>query len=295
MYRPAHNPVGRNRHPRSSRLRARSESQSCTQEISLIYSLYSDTIHLSFNPARHTYHRIEGEQEIHVRGVSSILNALNEGEALTQWKIKQCAFFWVNHLLSLGDTRVEPDSLEVVAKQSKSAHKQSSQDAIAVGKEVHLRLQSYLQSVQAGAQECGKPPPDLPEHPEVLTCLNQAIAWFSSHTIEPLHVEQLLYSKRFGYAGTCDLIANVDGVLTLLDWKTSGSIYPKYRFQAAAYVQAFEEEHNARIEQRILSRLDKQGNPEPPLVLPRRGEQAKDFAAFRACLTLTERLAELPS
>lgn len=233
---------------------------------------------------------MEGDREIAVPGVSKILGAMNEGEALSAWKIKKTSDFWFNYLLSQGTA--EPDSLEAIAKQAKRAHKVASEDAIDIGKEVHLALQCYLTNVSLGLQECGKPPPEWPSHPQVLNCFHQAITWLSEHKIEPLEIERVLYSRRFDYAGTADFIAKVDGVLTLLDWKTSGAIYAKYRFQTASYAQAYEEECGVKVEQRILSRLDKEGNAEPPLVLPR-AEQRKDFAAFRACLTLTHRLSEI--
>jgi hypothetical protein len=52
----------------------------------------------------------------------------------------------------------------------------------------------------------------------------------------PLLVERPVFSRRYGYAGTPDLIAElVDGLVWLLDWKTSASgIWPENTLQVAA-------------------------------------------------------------
>lgn len=59
-------------------------------------------------------------------------------------------------------------------------------------------------------------------------------------------IEVPLYSRHLGLAGRCDCIAEFDGVVSILDWKTSR--YPKqkekisgYFCQMAAYAVMFEE------------------------------------------------------
>jgi len=63
-------------------------------------------------------------------------------------------------------------------------------------------------------------------------------AWLDAHVIEPLTPEVRLVSLQHGYAGTADLIALVDGVPTLVDFKTSKGIFVEYPVQVAAYRQA---------------------------------------------------------
>src|SRR3990167_492602 len=47
----------------------------------------------------------------------------------------------------------------------------------------------------------------------------------SQHEIIPLKVEERVVSKRHGYAGTIDVLAEVDGRVGILDIKTSIAIY----------------------------------------------------------------------
>lgn len=57
-------------------------------------------------------------------------------------------------------------------------------------------------------------------------------------------VECYLYSQKYGYAGTLDLLSFIEdtnGYLTLIDWKTSAAIAPHYKLQLAAYVQLIKE------------------------------------------------------
>lgn len=57
-------------------------------------------------------------------------------------------------------------------------------------------------------------------------------------------LETQLYSDRFKYAGTVDLIAKIDGIMYILDWKTTSKYksredIPNYFTQASAYAYAF--------------------------------------------------------
>lgn len=61
--------------------------------------------------------------------------------------------------------------------------------------------------------------------------------------------EQVVYSTKYGYAGTLDRLMYINGKLTLLDWKTSNSISDEYIIQVNAYYQALTEmEKDGKIE-----------------------------------------------
>ena len=49
-------------------------------------------------------------------------------------------------------------------------------------------------------------------------------------------VECVVHSETFEYAGTVDLVARVDGKVTLFDWKTGKYIYDKDKQQVTAYM-----------------------------------------------------------
>lgn len=62
-------------------------------------------------------------------------------------------------------------------------------------------------------------------------------AWKKANQVFPIAVEQSMISEKFGFGGTFDLLANVNGQLTIIDFKTSGALYEEYGTQIAAYRQ----------------------------------------------------------
>jgi len=69
-------------------------------------------------------------------------------------------------------------------------------------------------------------------------------------TYKPILIESEihLFSDQYKYAGTCDLVVEIDGVRWLLDIKTSNSIHTAMDLQLAAYAQAWNETFEEKIE-----------------------------------------------
>lgn len=66
--------------------------------------------------------------------------------------------------------------------------------------------------------------------------------WRAQVNLEPLTIEQRLFSNLYDFGGTSDLVANVNGVKALLDWKTGKAVYAESFLQNIAYRMAFQEE-----------------------------------------------------
>lgn len=60
--------------------------------------------------------------------------------------------------------------------------------------------------------------------------------WKSKHKVVPKLLETPLVSEDYRYGGTIDFYGKVDGVYTLLDFKTSNAIYRENTYQLAAYM-----------------------------------------------------------
>ena len=128
-----------------------------------------------------------------------------------------------------------------------------------------------------------------------------ARAWLNAqvreHGLRPLEVEAFLLHETLGYGGTCDLIAELDGEVWLLDWKTGssvatpdGTVYRDHRLQLAAYANA---EFIARVNdpERLPAarRSPATGSSTSPTAArgcTRRPSPPRDWIAFRACLAL---------
>jgi hypothetical protein len=121
----------------------------------------------------------------------------------------------------------------------------------------------------------GKPYP-----PEWEPWVKAARSFLADYGLRLVAAEQVLVSKRHGFAGTCDLITcGADGVLTLVDWKTGG-IWPEAALQLGAYAIALEEMTGRPVGEAYVVGLREKGYGEKRVFLP----QARE--GFLACLTL---------
>lgn len=73
----------------------------------------------------------------------------------------------------------------------------------------------------------------------------EALTEFLRNThLQPLMIEERLVSRRHRYAGTVDLVAEVNGVIGVVDIKTSKAVYRDYGLQTAAYAAALREDQS---------------------------------------------------
>jgi hypothetical protein len=94
------------------------------------------------------------------------------------------------------------------------------------------------------------------EKPEIPLQIKPSISAFLSflekNKINPLRIEEKIKSEKHWYAGTLDLLAEINGILSIIDIKTSVSIFRDYNIQTAAYQQALYEEGYSGLGRFIL-------------------------------------------
>jgi len=76
-------------------------------------------------------------------------------------------------------------------------------------------------------------PADLIDKAE--NCFLSYLNWEKGHKVEPILCEAPLVSEHYGFGGTVDMYALVDGIPTIVDYKTGKAIYPEHIYQVAAY------------------------------------------------------------
>lgn len=115
--------------------------------------------------------------------------------------------------------------------------------------------------------------------------LNSFHNWRKRHTLEPTLVETPLVSDEWRFGGTIDFYGIVDDKPTLLDFKTSKSIYAEHRIQVAAYTKLLIEKGHRPHEVRVLQigRTEDEGFGE--YVLPR-SQIVTGWEIFQACLVI---------
>jgi len=67
------------------------------------------------------------------------------------------------------------------------------------------------------------------------TCLIKYWDWLKGHRVKPIMLETPLVSEEYGFGGTVDFFGNIDGQLTLVDFKTGKAIYEEAIIQVTSY------------------------------------------------------------
>jgi len=81
--------------------------------------------------------------------------------------------------------------------------------------------------------------------------------WEQVNQPEYLHTEMMFASPR-GYGGTIDLVAKIEGEMTLVDFKTSKGIYAEHFIQVSAYDKGLREILNIHCDRCKILRIGKE-------------------------------------
>ena len=92
---------------------------------------------------------------------------------------------------------------------------------------------------------------------------NAFLHWEENANIEYKAAEMQLASDAFMYGGTIDIVANLDGELTIIDLKTSKDVYDDHKIQIAAYRNLYTENFGEQPKTFILQLSKKDGLPYP--------------------------------
>jgi hypothetical protein len=71
--------------------------------------------------------------------------------------------------------------------------------------------------------------------------------WVKDKTLEPILMEVPFVSIKYQYGGKPDFYGKVNGVLTLLDYKTGIDVYQEAFYQTSAYKMLLEEKHGLML------------------------------------------------
>lgn len=94
-------------------------------------------------------------------------------------------------------------------------------------------------------------------------------------------IEQVVYSDRWKFRGTLDRIGMINHKLTLIDIKSSTSIFPSTAIQLAAYQLAWQEMAQEKIKQRWCVQLTPDG-----YTVAEYKNHDRDKSVFVAALTI---------
>lgn len=201
-----------------------------------------------------------------VPGVTTILKCINK-PALIQWSAGMASDHW---LAAIHEERTD---FAAIHKEAKVAHRKRTEAAGSSGNNVHAYAEAFFKKL---------PLPELTTD-DAKRGVEAFHKWLDAHKVVIKASERRIFSKEHFYAGTCDFVAEIDGVLGVGDIKTSSGIYPEMRLQTAAYQHALQEEKGMVFPCRWILRFDKKtGEFESKTFY----EFDLDFKGFLAALTL---------
>ncbi len=70
---------------------------------------------------------------------------------------------------------------------------------------------------------------------EEYECVMSFADWFKAVKPEVIHYEFTIWNTKYGYAGTLDLICKINGVVYVIDFKTSAYIWMSHKIQLSSY------------------------------------------------------------
>lgn len=120
-------------------------------------------------------------------------------------------------------------------------------EAADIGTLAHAMIQAHLEGSELNTEQFSPLNVDLAENAVI-----SYFEWEKQHIIEPIFCEKPLVSDSDLFGGTIDCYCKLDGVYTLLDFKTGKAIYDEYFVQLAAYAELLQQ-HGCQVDQcRIL-------------------------------------------
>jgi hypothetical protein len=164
-----------------------------------------------------------------------------------------------------------PPQLHDILEAAKNAHQQKKDRTADIGTKAHKWIERYVK---------GKNPAP---NKKLAFMTDNFVKWATENKVEFKKSEIKLYSEKFWFAGTMDLVFKMNGRNYIGDIKTSSRIYGRgYFAQMAGYQIALEEQGYKDIEGRMIIRCGKDGSFEIKESL----DFETDKKIFLACLEL---------
>lgn len=242
--------------------------------------LYGGSVTLEYDEDKHHY-SVEGKP---LAGVTSITGIADKPQ-LIGWAVKMTLEFIEKKIVP--GLPLDEVQIRGLVREAKGAHRQKTMHAADIGTEVHGWVERHIKAVLSGDKQ-----PAMPKNAAVKGAVEAFLRWEKEHKVEYIFSEKKIVSMQHWYAGTLDILALVDGVLTLLDIKTSKGVYEEHYLQTAGYKHAIEEEYpEEHIKQRIILHLSRDTGLLKDYNLDAIGPgYESDFAGFVGARALYRRL-----
>lgn len=252
----------------------------------IIKSLYDGQVTIEFYPESHRY-KMKGEKS-YLISVTAATGIIDKSRVLINWALGLTASHLRKYFEESKHNEYTAEELLPIIDESLKQHEIKKQAAADTGSLVHAFAESFAKYKLGQGEQ-----PIIDENWEenVGNGVMAFLDWFNENKVEFIETEKLLYSKKYQYVGTTDVVAKVNGEITIIDYKTSKGIYSEQYYQLAAYWGAYEEETGKALNSGAILHFDKETG-KPTFKTIEREELQKDFETFLACLTVKKREKE---
>eukprot|EP00937_MAST-01D_sp_MAST-1D-sp2_P006706 g6706.t1 len=218
------------------------------------------------------HYRVPGTNNL-FPSVTTVLNVLNK-PALVPWSTRVTLDAVKRDILSQPQLSAPEQWLGGVLSRAKTEHKTVLSKAADFGTRAHQAIDDMIEGVPISVEVDGG----------VRTVLAGFEEWRSAANMR-LAGDQMVYSRRYGFAGAMDALglAEADGSVAVIDFKTSNGIYDSHLLQVAAYAKAYEEMTGRVVSEAYVVRFDK---ARPAFECQRVVDIDVAFNAFKAALYL---------
>ncbi|MFA5080279.1 MAG: hypothetical protein WC472_01500 [Candidatus Paceibacterota bacterium] len=205
----------------------------------------------------HAYFLTDQERGIinkRAKGTTTIIGIKDKSPQLVSWATGLAEDYLMDILLK-GEQIAADDILTAC-----NLHSVKKQEAADIGTEIHEWAEQYIKW-SLGIKGFNKP--SIPKKKEVKLGVRSFLKWVNDHNVKFISSERVVYSRKYGFIGTMDIEAIIDGKLALTDLKSSSGLYNTVRMQTSAYAKAdMENDPSKKYETRWAIRLTKETESE---------------------------------
>lgn len=239
------------------------------RQVKAIFDQFYSSNTIDFDRKLHAY-KINGDL---FKGVTTITDVRSKA-FLAPWAAKE-AYTYLKNNWDIGKiySAEEKEELILAAKLAWTKKSNKAKDS---GTIAHEWISQYILGQK----------PALPDNEEALKAIEAFRRWEALK--EPIWVasEKIIASLKHKVAGTLDSLAILNGKLTLVDFKTSGTVSESFLLQLFGY-EILLEEMGILVEDRVILRIPKDGKDAEELEV-NSGEAFRKFCqeTFLHCLEI---------
>lgn len=223
---------------------------------------YNNTITLRFSEDEWTYYLVGEDGSLTPQdGVTKIVHII-EKPHLIPWAAKMVYVKMLKTMPRCANDKGQEFSAQIpweefekILLSAKNAHKERLDDAGDVGSMAHAWLESsILNAITFNDGIVDKMNDMAPVDERAVSCGNDAFKWMVAHNMRWTSSERKIYSRKYGFAGTCDGTGIVDScqnpeccpnlysdMPVVCDFKSSNYMDATFIYQVGSYWQALQE------------------------------------------------------